>query len=195
MYVRTRVLFLAVAATVALAVSSQITIGTFDTANGAPFGGLPYQDRYQQLYQPWAFPEHPENIKRISFHSDPTRGTGQTTLNVTIRMATATSPSPVDIFDANLGSDLKVVYNGPITADLDGSFGDLAFNLTKPFLYNPTKGLPLIIDIQVYSFSGFTGSFKFGADSRTSRVYRSAADGHIVVELGVGLVTTFDVTP
>jgi hypothetical protein len=187
---------LAVLALVVTAGTSFVTVGGTQTGNLVPFGNAPYQDRYQQLYLPSAFPsDHPATIKRISFSSSPYLPGGTIGLDLVIRMGTATSVIPGTAFDLNIGQDAKVVFSGPITATLNGSPGDLAFQI-KPFNYDPRKGLPLLVDVQLYGVSGgASGAFCFGLDPRTARVYRSLADGHVAVELGVGLLTTLEFVP
>lgn len=164
-----------------------IVVGNGSISKVSPFGGVPYQDRYQQVYYQSAFPDRPVLIKSVAFTSDPSQGNSLTT-SVVIRLSSAAGISTD--FDANLDSDVKVVFDGEVTANLDGTPADLRFK-TKPFLYNPAAGQPLLLDVQIRSLFG-GGAFRAGPSGYTTRIYRNSGDGTVAID-NVGLLTIFKV--
>ncbi len=171
-----------------------LEVGDGSGSNAIPFGGLPYQDRYQQFVYPWVWPsQKPAALKAIAFSSNPLGGSGVTNLNITVRVGVSDFLYPTADFNLNLPKG-TVVFNGPISALLTGTPGDLRLQFMKPFQYNPRSGKSLVVDIEIHGFSGFTGSFRFGPSSDTGRAYRSPIDGQVVVD-GAGLLLRLEFVP
>jgi hypothetical protein len=171
--------------------ADEVQIGFGSGANLIPFGGVSDGQPYQQIYNRTKFPASNRiEIREIAFSSNPTVGTGLTNVNVILRLATARTISTD--FALNLGNDQRVVWNGTVSTLLNGTPGDLKFDLRgKPFLYDPSRG-DLLLQVEVVNVSGFTGGFYFGSSFDMWRVYYPLDGSPAKVEAS-GLNTTFTV--
>ncbi len=198
-----------------------------NTNNAFPWSRGTASMRIQFLYDPSHFTLQGVNgpivISRLRWrpYSSTTAGTwaGGTWPNVRIDLSTAatTWSAPSTTFASNLGADVSTVYQGPVTV-IGGTvpastvgpwYIDVA---TTPFVYNPTTGGNLLIDIHLDG-TGWTGASR-AADhqstgSMAARVYNTSGltspTGTVgtsygaVVEVShvpaVGLFPSFGATP
>ncbi|MCA8964496.1 MAG: PKD domain-containing protein [Planctomycetes bacterium] len=131
-------------------------------------------------------------ISRLRYRANATTSswTGGSWPNVRIDMATATTDyaTPSATFAANTGPDLTTVLTGPVTVQPGTGNGAgvpgpwyIDIPLTTPFLYDPTSGNDLVVDIMLDG-TGWTGvstsadhvSASGNPPSRVSRVYSTA---------------------
>jgi hypothetical protein len=146
--------------------ANAITIGTNDTNNFIPFGGLSTElapqlsdpavvPQYQQVYNQDAFADSLTITELKFFEFDPPGQVGSALLGgtFTIRLSTTTRSMNAlaccdnILLNTNRGADEVEFIVDAVLADnyLDGT---LTFSATTPFSYDPSLG-NLLIDIQV----------------------------------------------
>lgn len=134
--------------------------------------------RFQQVYDSSNFTLQgiagPILLQGMRFRPSPgasSSWTGGTWSNVRIDLASCPHDfAAVDsVFANNLHSDVTTVLNGPVTVNAGMSLGanvlvpwHLDIPLTTPFLYDPTAGLDLIMDVRIDGV-GWSGTAR-GAD-------------------------------
>lgn len=201
--------------TVDAACGAAIAPGNLHNIEGDANRGLPFNSsyfgmsslRYQQVFAAKEFSSFTEPflIAQILFRPDAAMGKSfsSTLPNISINLST-TKKAPdglSTIFANNIGSDDKVVFNGPLSFSSTFTGGatkpknfDIAINLATPFLYNPSAG-NLLLDVRNFA-GGFSTQFDaedtFGDSisrvvSTQVRASRGAADTS-------GLVTKFITT-
>tara|TARA_R110002072_G_scaffold87129_2_gene196586 strand:- start:40870 stop:41934 length:1065 start_codon:yes stop_codon:yes gene_type:complete len=153
--------------------------------------GLPWNNgatsalRVQYVYDSSMFTlqnvAFPIVITRLRWRADAALTSTGGTMDVTIDMATATTDHTLmsTTFAANLGPDLTPVFNGPVNvAAAAGTSPNTWYadvTLSTPFVYDPTSGNDLAIDIGVPA-NGWTGGTTCRQDLATaptlgSRIY------------------------
>ncbi len=211
----------------AAAASAQFTLVAptgYANAEGNASNTYPWQRnaaamRIQFLYDSSHFTgqgaSSPILISRLRYRANATTGTwaGGSWPNVQIDMATATSDHAVasTTFAANMGPDLTTVHSGAVTVHAGTGNGTgvpgpwyIDIPLATPFLYDPTTGNDLAIDIQLDG-TGWTGT-SISADHVSStgappplasRVYSTTAANATTGTLGAnyGAVCEFTYVP
>jgi len=183
---------------------------SLETTEGGSNNHIPFNrtdTRYQQVFGSSQFGSDPIFISEVAFRPDANPSVGYafsvTHPNVRISLST-TSAGPDSLsttFADNVGGDDLVVFSGSLS--LSSSFlgtAPKAFDISIPFsssfLYNPSSGNNLLLDVTI--FSGLSGApaFDAGSYSMTDEVSRvlseyssSAATG--TADTG-GLVARFD---
>ncbi len=132
-------------------------------------------DRFQQVYSSDFF-DSAQTITQIQFRAanpeNAFRPNSITASDITITLSTtsnaATGAGIAGSFDSNVGSDVQVVYSGPITLDRGGSNPSgpqpfqYGFTLQMPFDYDPSMG-NLLLDVSVPDSATVTNGPGFGA--------------------------------
>ncbi len=162
-------------------------------ANVYPFGGS-YSGEYQNIYSSTGF-MGPFTITEISF--DATNFNGELTGSATamydlmLRLGTTSSqPTAPGSFSAN-ANNLVTVFDGSESITLTPASG-LTFNLSTPFVFNPTSGENLVLDVVIHSESSSAQvGFAFDDNStQMGRVFQTPSLG-TVSGGNQGLVTHF----
>lgn len=176
------------------AVAQTVLYDGNDGVNCMPFGC--FSERYQQVFLGTVFPGI-VYITAVTFFADESYQTGFNDASFRLSLSTTTQPvswlSPD--FDANVGADEAVVFDGNISGPVVGSY---TFTLTDPFAFDPSAG-NLLLDVQRSPSAVFT-NFLFDAAEFTgtsSRRYSTGKDESGELQSGSdshGLVTEFSYT-
>jgi hypothetical protein len=170
--------------------AQQLTVGTQNTVNTAPFGYYAQTppNRYQQVYAAASFPSA---ILIDAFRLVPISGTDAISPgNYVIRFSTTTAA--VDAlswtFDNNLGVNTQTFYSGLLG-------GGVRVVGSAPYLFDPTLG-NLLLDVQVLSQTPPATFTLFAAsDDDTdgmSRVHQPGQGTGPADADSYGLITTFE---
>ncbi|MGH7177354.1 MAG: hypothetical protein ACREJC_08245 [Tepidisphaeraceae bacterium] len=180
-----------------------------DRRNFFPFTLTPSNltsQRYQQIYAADEFlPLGTQVISRIAFRADGAEAGAFSFTIPHITLSLSTTSQVEDglslVFADNIGPDELVVYDGAWS--LSGALSDAAphgwdfyFDLTTPFVFNPSSG-NLLLDVRNYGGDvGLTFDVTRRHNDGVSRVY--TRDFHDVFSpegdidsLGLGLITQF----
>ena len=174
--------------------------------------------RYQQVYSADFFggsPGSPVTISEIQFRAANTENTfrpnsitaSDTRITLSTTSSAANAAGIAGSFDSNVGGDVQVVYDGPLTLDRGGSNPSgqpqpfsYGFTLEMPFDYDPSMG-NLLLDVTVPAGSPLTAGPGFGAvESFDATVDQPDVDG-IASKTGDfgagsgGLITRFTTAP
>ncbi|MCB9884916.1 MAG: PKD domain-containing protein [Planctomycetes bacterium] len=172
--------FLIAATALAAAASAQFTLVApqgYDVLEGNSNNAFPWNRgaasmRVQFLYDSTTFTNQgvtsPIIISGLKYRADATTASwaGGTWPNVVIDMATATSDhaSASTTFASNMGPDLTNVLTGPVTVQPGTGNGTgvpgpwhIDIPLTTNFVYDPTTGNDLVIDVQLDG-TGWSGT-------------------------------------
>ena len=171
---------------------------TFDATgsnNGYPFNigafGLSSQ-AYQQVYGAAGF-AGPVSIVGLRFQLDQSEAAFSTVLsNVEISLSTtAAGPSTLgSLLDGNIGTDRRVVRNGPLPLSSGGGAFDVSIPFTTPFAYDPAQG-SLLMHVRNFG-DGQSAQFEAGSNPLVGRLFTAhAADAFGTAEDGFGLATRF----
>ena len=190
------------------------TNGNID--NVIPFGGGYDSFRYQQVYAGSQFPSEPFLITSLAFRpqegspASPDNSNGRSTIPGVQFTLSTTMKVPGGLsgtFQENVGSDVRVVFDGPFTFTTAASGppgGPTDFDIVvdiDDFLYDPRLG-NLLLDVSKQPFHWGTNFISFdaqwadlepGAPVLTSRAY-NWDDGTSPFALNtdnIGLVTQF----
>jgi hypothetical protein len=182
-----------------------ITLGVADQGNCYPFmcndSGTASGEsiHYQQVYAASAF-SGPIDISSLTFFQVFAQQFGGTTAvltgNYKVSLSTTTrsvSGLSTDLA-SNIGADNKVIFDGP----LGGTSTAPSFTITasSPFVYNPSAGNNLLLDIvvtnqaNVPNFSGNGYNDADGTATSTTRAYAFLGAGTGTVD-AIALVTRF----
>ena len=216
--------FLLAATALAAVASAQFTLvgpQGYDVLEGNSNNAFPWNRgtasmRVQFLYDSTTFTNQgvtsPIIISALKYRADATAASwaGGTWPNVVIDMATATSDhaSASTTFAANMGPDLTNVLSGPVTVlpgtgNGTGVPGPWHINipLTTNFIYDPTTGNDLVIDVQLDGTGWSGGSVQFDNVSATgvpaplgSRVYATAGNTAATGTLGANYCAVCEFT-
>lgn len=178
--------------------ASTITVGTMNTKDQYPFGltsshTAAYLGEYQQVYASTLF-SSPVVISQIAFATYfPYAGTANYTLSVGLGVTPRTPGAPGNQF----AGGWTTVFSGSTVAHLTSTHDDFDFliNFTTPYTYDPAQG-NLLLDVQVFSASGGSGSYGtvFDVEWSSSVMGRLWSSGDTVSSVpNEGLVTQFTV--
>ena len=162
---------------------SVVTPGPSVSANVLPFGGTT-DVRYQQIYSSSLFTAAgvtaPIEIIGLRFSPD---ASGVYSAGINLRLNQTTTP--VDSLSTSLDSNVTgalatVLANPSFSQPLIG--GDLTYTLrldfaSSPFLYDPTTGQNLLMDVTVTNKAGEFAFYRGGDTGVTSRATSDFADG------------------
>jgi hypothetical protein len=160
--------------------------------NVIPFGSLFGSGRYQEIYSSSLF-TGPVEITSLAFSP---QDTTLYSANVDLRMTTTTVQvgNLSTTLDNNFIIPLTDVYKNPNFSEnvVGGSETfSLVFNLTNPFIYDPSKG-NLLFDMVISNQNINEGFSRSGTGSIISRAYNSSGFGNGAD--GVGLRTEIGFT-
>lgn len=148
-----------------------VTPGSYGMANLAPFGYIG-NIRYQQIYSASLFGNvGPIQITSLQFSPDSTI-IWSASVNISLNQTTASIDALSTNLDSNVtGSLTDVFQNSAFSQDISSSM--LTFNLA-PFVYNPSTGENLLMDVTVDDIPGGNRQSAFwrvGDTGFTSRAY------------------------
>ena len=161
--------------------------------NVIPFGSGFGSGRYQEVYSSSLF-TGPVEITSLAFSP---QDTITYSANVDLRMTTTTTQ--VGNLSSNLDNNFIIpltdVYKNPsFSENITGGSEtfSLVFNLTNPFIYDPSQG-NLLFDLVIGNQNTNEGFSRSGTGSILSRAYNSGSFGNGAD--GVGLRTEIGFTP
>jgi hypothetical protein len=137
--------------------------------------------RYQMLYAPAHFLnqgiDYPITITRLQFRAinGATSAGGETYVGTTIAMSSSPSSyaAPSTTFANNIGADVVTVYSGDVvcSAASGSTPNDWVIDITlqTPFVYDPTGGLDLCLDVTAPNAPSPTGVPNMAASSSFTR--------------------------
>jgi len=177
------------AAVIAVSPAKAVVVGTADTANSIPFGGPYGGSVYQQVYSSGSLGSA-ININQITFYNSIDPGGSAKSGNFQIYLSYV--PTSVDIatFDTNtsvswLDPTAVLLYSGAAGAVTNGQ---LNFDLTGAFSYDPSKGNLLLTVKSDLSY----GDLFLDVDSTTSAT--NSRFSAYPYDWNEGLVTGFNVS-
>jgi hypothetical protein len=187
------------AAVVQLGGTSSENFWPFSAAEDFDFGsGL--DRRYQVSYDTSRFAgiSGPIQITGISFMAGAGYLVPVSYSNTSISLTLSSSPLDAGaqsaVFASNVGADATVVFDGAISGSA-AAVGDLlVFNFSTNFLYDPSLGFDLLVD--VLPTGSASGRFSALNDETITRVYsRSGTEAGSIDSSGLSAVVSYELVP
>jgi hypothetical protein len=175
----------------AAAPAQALVVGTADDSNGMPFGSNIGGSYFQQIYNAAAF-DGALKIGEVSFFNS-LAPTSTTPRAGTFQIYFSYSSAAIPTFDTNLATpwldaSFVQVFSGTLPSV---SNGELTFELSKRFAYDPSKG-NLLMTVRTFDFSPSSNLYlDFDKNNGTTNSRFSAYP----YEWNRGLVTGFAEVP